>query len=170
MGRDQQHSRFLESLYVLTSAPVSQRSLRPRMGNPRPAHPTRQARRAPTQVAGAGHPQCRLLPVDTLSLVLRAKVHRAGLQDWAAVPLVLDGAVEELARLEHLWVDQGYTGAGKEWVEEQLGWSVEVVKHPSREASGNRAAISTPSLRSGLSGFDFHPNLRDFAVLYRGAG
>jgi len=34
--------------------------------------------------------------------------------------------------LEHLWVDQGYTGTGKAWIEEHLGWSVEVVKHPPK--------------------------------------
>ena len=74
----------------------------------------------------------RHLLVDTLGMVLRAKVHRADLLDRAAVPLVLDGAAEAFPRLEHLWVDQGYTGAGKGWIEEQLGWSVEVVKHPPK--------------------------------------
>jgi putative transposase len=28
-----------------------------------------------------------------------------------------------------VWVDQGYTGTGKAWIEHELGWSVEVVKH-----------------------------------------
>ena len=74
----------------------------------------------------------RHLLVDTLGMVLKARVHAADLQDRAAVPLVLEGAAEEFPRLEHLWVDQGYTGAGKEWIEEQLGWSVEVVKHPPK--------------------------------------
>ena len=50
----------------------------------------------------------------------------------AAVPLVLEGAAKEFPRLEHLWVDQGYTGFGKAWIEEHLGWSVEVVKHPPK--------------------------------------
>jgi putative transposase len=50
-------------------------------------------------------------------MVLKAKVHAADLQDRAVVPLVLEGATEEFPRLEHLWVDQGYTGAGKEWIE-----------------------------------------------------
>src|SRR5215213_9031520 len=63
-GLDQQHSRFLESLYVLTSASVSQRSLRPRMGNPRPTDSARQAWWSSAQVAGAGHPQCRLLRLE----------------------------------------------------------------------------------------------------------
>lgn len=74
----------------------------------------------------------RHLLVDTLGLVLRTKVHAADLQDRAAVALVLEGATEEFPRLEHLWIDQGYTGTGEEWIEEHLGWSVEVVKHPPK--------------------------------------
>jgi transposase len=74
----------------------------------------------------------RHLLVDTLGMMLKAKVHTADLKDRAAVPLVLEGAAEEFPRLEHLWVDQGYTGAGKTWIEKHLGWSVEVVKHPPK--------------------------------------
>jgi putative transposase len=72
----------------------------------------------------------RHLLVDTLGMVLKAKVHTADLQDRAAVSLVLEGAAQEFPGLKHLWVDQGYTGTGKAWIEEHLGWSVEVVKHP----------------------------------------
>jgi putative transposase len=71
----------------------------------------------------------RHLQVDTLGMVLKARVHAADLQDRAAVPLALEGAREEF---QHLWVDQRYTGAGKAWIEEHLGWSVEVVKHPPK--------------------------------------
>ena len=71
----------------------------------------------------------RHLLVDTLGMVLRAKVHTADIQDRAAVPLVLEGTAGEFPRLRRLWVDQGYTGTGKAWIEEHLGWSVEVVKH-----------------------------------------
>ena len=74
----------------------------------------------------------RHLLVDTLGMVLKARVHSAELQDRAAVPLVLEGTAEEFPRLEHLWVDQGYTGTGKAWIENHLGWSVEVVKHPPK--------------------------------------
>ncbi len=73
----------------------------------------------------------RHLLVDTLGMVLKAKVHTADLQDRAAVPLVLGDATKEVLRLEHLWVDQD-TGAGKTWIEDQLGWSIEVVKHPPK--------------------------------------
>jgi len=68
----------------------------------------------------------------TQGLVLRAKVHSAAIQDRAAVPLVLEGVAAELPRLEHVRVDQGYTGTGKAWMETQLGWYVEVVGHPPK--------------------------------------
>jgi putative transposase len=74
----------------------------------------------------------RHLLVDAQGLVLRAKVHSAAVQDRAAVPWVLEGAAEEFPRLEHVWVDQAYTGSGKTWIETQLGWSVEVVGHPPK--------------------------------------
>ena len=74
----------------------------------------------------------RHLLVDTQGLVLRVKVHTAGLQDRAAIPLLLDAAPEQFPRLEHVWVDQGYTGSGREWIERELGWSVEVVQHPPK--------------------------------------
>ncbi len=70
--------------------------------------------------------------VDTQGLVLQATVHTAALQDRAAVPLLLTGAAETFPQLTKVWVDQGYTGSGKQWIEEQLGWTVEVVKHTPR--------------------------------------
>jgi putative transposase len=74
----------------------------------------------------------RHLLVETQGLVLRAKVHSAALQDRAAVPLLLDGADDQFPRVEHVWVDQGYTGGGKDWIEAELGWTVEVVQHPPK--------------------------------------
>jgi putative transposase len=74
----------------------------------------------------------RHLLVETQGLVLLAKVHTADLQDRAAVPQLLEGAAEQFPRLEHVWVDQGYTGSGKAWIEHELGWSVEVVQHPPK--------------------------------------
>lgn len=53
----------------------------------------------------------RHLLVDTLGMVLRARVHSADLQDRAAVPLVLEGTAEEFPRLEHLWVESRATRA-----------------------------------------------------------
>lgn len=70
--------------------------------------------------------------VDTLGLIARVKVHTAQLQDREAVPLVLEGMDERFPRISHVWVDQGYTRIGKQWIEEQLKWTVEVVRHPPR--------------------------------------
>ena len=74
----------------------------------------------------------RHLLVDTQGMVLKAKVHSAALQDRAAVPLVLEGAQGQFPRMSHIWVDQGYTGTGRAWVEAHLGWGVAVVQHPPK--------------------------------------
>ncbi len=71
--------------------------------------------------------------VDTLGLVLKATVHTADIQDRAAVPQVLKGAKEAFRRLAHVWLDQGYTGSGKAWIEQHLGWTVEIVRHAPSE-------------------------------------
>jgi putative transposase len=73
-----------------------------------------------------------------LGLILRPWVHTANVQDRAAVPF-LEGAQFEFPRLKHVWVDQGYNGSGKTWIEERLGWSVEVV-----ERSPRRGWVMTP--------------------------
>ena len=70
--------------------------------------------------------------MDTLSLIVQVKVHRADLQDREAIPLVLGGMSAQFPRISHAWVDQGYTGMGKQWMEEHLRWTVEVVQHPRR--------------------------------------
>ena len=49
---------------------------------------------------------------------------------WSAA--ATDGADDQFPNLKHLWVDQGYTGSGRHWIEAQLGWSVEVVRHTPR--------------------------------------
>lgn len=72
----------------------------------------------------------RHLLVDTLGLVLKAVVHSAYLQDRAGVRLLLERVQALFPRLAHVWVDQGYTGSGKQWIEEPLGWTVEVTRHP----------------------------------------
>ncbi len=74
----------------------------------------------------------RHLLVDTLGLVLRATVHPADIQDRSGVPLVLDGVQRQHPRLGRVWADQGYTGSGKAWIEEQLGWEVVIVQHPPK--------------------------------------
>jgi putative transposase len=53
--------------------------------------------------------------------VLNAKVHSAKVPDQDGIKLVLKTTRERFPRLSHLWVDAGYRGRGKEWVEKELG-------------------------------------------------
>src|SRR3712207_7470399 len=41
-------------------------------------------------------------------------------------------------RLSHLWLDAGYQGRGKEWAEEVMGLSVEVVRKPPKPVPRRR--------------------------------
>ncbi len=43
------------------------------------------------------------------------------------IKLLLKTARAGLTHLSHPWVDAGYQGRGKEWVEQELGLSIEVV-------------------------------------------
>jgi putative transposase len=65
--------------------------------------------------------------VDTEGLVLSVKIHSAKVPDQDEIRLVLEAIHDRLPGLSHLWVDAGYRGRGKEWVEKTLGLSVEVV-------------------------------------------
>jgi putative transposase len=79
----------------------------------------------------------RHLLVDSGGLVVKALVHAASLTDRLGGQRLLE-AIPRLAtalpRLRHLWVDSAYQGSFKTWVEQTLGWTVAVVKRPSRWA------------------------------------
>jgi putative transposase len=83
----------------------------------------------------------RHLLVDTEGLVLRVKVHSARVPNQDGIKLLLKAARQRLPRLSHLWVDAGYQGSGKEWVEQELGLSVEVVHRTPKPTSEKIARI-----------------------------
>jgi putative transposase len=70
--------------------------------------------------------------VDTTGLLIKVVVHIASLQDREGVKLLLSPIKGVFPRLKKVWVDQGYTGTGRAWIEQELGWEVEVVRHPWR--------------------------------------
>jgi putative transposase len=78
----------------------------------------------------------RHLLVDTGGLVLTVSVHPASIMDRDGVKLLLPPATirTEFPRLSHVWLDAGYNGAGKgkDWIEQTLGWTAEIVQHPPR--------------------------------------
>lgn len=92
----------------------------------------------------------RHLLVDTQGFVVQARVHPAPLQDRAAVPLLLERADERFPQSDLLWADQGYTGSGKAWIEEHLGWRVASVQHPP-QARGRWVPHSTTGDLTDLS-------------------
>ena len=76
----------------------------------------------------------RHVAVDTLGL-LAAVVHAADVQDRDGAKLVLAKARERCPRLQRLWADGNYAGQLVDWVRQQCGWVLEIVKRPA-EADG----------------------------------
>jgi putative transposase len=74
----------------------------------------------------------RHLLVDTEGLVLKVKVHSAKVPDQDGLKLLLESGRTEALNLKHLWLDAGYEGRGKRWVEEVLGLSIEIVRRPAK--------------------------------------
>ena len=64
--------------------------------------------------------KCHLL-VDTEGFVLRAKVHGAKVMDWDGIKTLLRQADTQFPHLEQLWMDAGYGGEDKDWVERLCG-------------------------------------------------
>ena len=98
----------------------------------------------------------RHILVDTEGLLLKAKVHEAGMHDSAGAKIVLEGLGGKFPRMKKLWADYAYRGL-KEWVRRSLGWELEIVR-ASQE-------------RSGVKGFSVQPRRwvveRTFAWLIR---
>ncbi len=74
----------------------------------------------------------RHILVDTLGLLLQGVVHPANVQDREGAKLVLAGLPARFPRLRHLWADQASTGPIRKWINEQMGWTVEVVERAPR--------------------------------------
>ncbi len=74
----------------------------------------------------------RHLLVDTMGLLLKVVVHAANIQDREGVQLLLEPIKGRFPRISLVWVDNGYTGTGRTWIKEHMGWEVVVVSHPRR--------------------------------------
>jgi putative transposase len=74
----------------------------------------------------------RHLLVDTMGLLLKVVVHAADIQDREGVRLLLEPIKGRFPRINLVWVDNGYTGTGRTWIKEHMGWEVVVVSHPRR--------------------------------------
>ncbi len=112
----------------------------------------------------------RHLLVDTEGFILEARVHSAKIPDQDGIKLLLKTAREHLPRLSYLWVDAGYQGRGKEWVEQELGLSVEVVHRTPKPTSEKTARIWAQEWAKEGREIDWQkllPRRRGFEVLPR---
>jgi putative transposase len=65
--------------------------------------------------------------------VLSVVVHEASRADRDGARLVVEACSAPVRqKLQHLWVDAGYQGAGMRTLTEQLGWSLQIVRRPRR--------------------------------------
>lgn len=71
----------------------------------------------------------RHILVDTMGLLLKVVVHVASIQDRQGVRLLLEPLEGVFPRMKKVWLDVGYSGTGRKWIEQELGWEVEIVKH-----------------------------------------
>jgi putative transposase len=79
-----------------------------------------------------GNGRKRHLLVDTQGLLLRAGVHPADIADRDGARLGLASSQDCCPPVRQVWVDRGSRGEVIEWMTTQLGWTVEVVKRPSK--------------------------------------
>src|SRR5918993_5814513 len=70
----------------------------------------------------------RQMLVDTEGTVLKVKVHPADIHDKVGGMLLLTGLHWLFSTLKLVWSDSHYEGL-KSWAKENLGWTIEVVKH-----------------------------------------
>jgi len=77
----------------------------------------------------------RHILVDTQGLLIAVVVHIASLQDNLAAPQVFEKVRNVMHRLSLIWADGIYTGSLIDWVKQQCGWTLEIVRR-SKEAKG----------------------------------
>jgi hypothetical protein len=71
--------------------------------------------------------------VDTLGLLLKARVLPANTPEITAAMVTLEGLNRVFPDLKHAWADQGFEGwEFKAWLKGVLGWTLELMKGVSK--------------------------------------
>ena len=92
--------------------------------------------------------------VDTQGLVLKAKATQANLSERAGARQLLAPLAGQFPRLQLVWADQGYTGDLDTWMEEKLGWRMEIVRRTSPQEQWEKVqAIAKERRKAGTSAF-----------------
>ena len=75
----------------------------------------------------------RHILVDTLGLLLKAKVLTADIQDRDGARALFSEIKEQMSRLQLIWADGGYRGKLILWVAVQCLWILKIVKRNDQE-------------------------------------
>jgi transposase len=96
----------------------------------------------------------RHLLVDTQGLALKIKVTAANLREQTGARQLLNPLVGRFLRMQLVWADQGYTGDLDRWMEEKLGWRLEIVKRTSKQEHWEKVqALAKERRKAGASVF-----------------
>jgi putative transposase len=72
----------------------------------------------------------RHILVDTMGMLVKVVVTAASTQDRDGAKTLLKQLAQHCSRLHLIWADGAYAGTLIEWVKEQYGWVVAIVKRP----------------------------------------
>jgi putative transposase len=71
--------------------------------------------------------------VDSQGLALKIKVTGAHVPERDGAYQLLEHLVRQFPRLQLVWADQGYSGEFETWMQERLGWRLEIVRRSSKK-------------------------------------
>jgi putative transposase len=90
--------------------------------------------------------------VDTQGLALKIKVTAANLREQTGARQLLSPLAGEFPRMQLVWADQGYTPDLNEWMQEKLGWRLEIVKRSTQQEHHDKIrAIAKERQKAGAS-------------------
>src|SRR5260221_4116188 len=97
--------------------------------------------------------------VDTQGNLLEVKVTAASNSDKQGAQGLLEPVKDLFSRLKLLWGDSHYGGALIAWIEEHLGWSVQVVRGliTAKDSSPTREAMAQQEPKRSGGGFQILP-------------
>ena len=97
--------------------------------------------------------------MDTQGLALKIKVTAANLREQTGARQLLSPLARQFPRMQLVWADQGsdqgYTPDLNDWMQEKLGWRLEIVKRSTQQEHHDKIrAIAKERQKAEASGFE----------------